>query len=161
MESAEPLDEHRWLQRLCGEWTWESECSMGPGEPPMKVDGRESVRSFGGLFVIAEGRSNLGGAETQTVMTLGYDPRIGRFVGTFMASSMTELWRYEGSLDPARRVLTLDTEGPDFSGDPAGRAKYQDIIELVSDDVKTLRSVVRQPDGTWKDFMTATYRRKS
>jgi len=29
----EPQKEHEWLQRLVGEWTYESECSMEPGKP--------------------------------------------------------------------------------------------------------------------------------
>ena len=30
---TEPQKEHEWLQRLVGEWTYESECSMEPGKP--------------------------------------------------------------------------------------------------------------------------------
>ena len=26
---TEPQKEHQWLQKLVGEWTYESECSMG------------------------------------------------------------------------------------------------------------------------------------
>jgi hypothetical protein len=45
---TEPQKEHQWLQRLVGEWTYESECSMEPGKPPEKFEGSESVRSLGG-----------------------------------------------------------------------------------------------------------------
>ena len=48
-----------------------------------------------------------------TIMTLGYDPQKERFVGTFVASMMTHMWHYNGSLDAAEKVLTLDTEGPE------------------------------------------------
>jgi Protein of unknown function (DUF1579) len=40
---TEPQKEHQWLQRLVGEWTYESECSMEPGKPPEKFEGSESV----------------------------------------------------------------------------------------------------------------------
>jgi hypothetical protein len=39
---TEPQKEHQWLQRLVGEWTYESECSMEPGKPPEKFEGSEA-----------------------------------------------------------------------------------------------------------------------
>jgi Protein of unknown function (DUF1579) len=55
-------------------------------------------------------------------------------------------------------VLTLDAEGPSFA-DPNKTAKYQDIIEVVSDDHHVLSSQVLGDDGRWNRFMTAHYRR--
>ena len=36
--------EHRWLQQLVGEWTYEGEAAMGPDHPVQKWHGSESVR---------------------------------------------------------------------------------------------------------------------
>lgn len=47
-----------------------------------------------------------------------------------------------------------------MAGD-GGMAKYQDIITIVSPNERTLSSQQLQPDGTWKQFMTATYKRKT
>jgi hypothetical protein len=154
---AEPQKEHRWLERLVGEWTYEHEAVMGPGQPPMKSQGTEAVRSIGGLWVQCEGKWQMpdGGPATM-IITLGYDPARERFVGTFIGSMMTNLWVYEGSL--GGDVLTLDAEGPSFT-DPNKTARYQDIIEILSDDHRTLSSQVRGDDGQWTRFMTAHYRR--
>lgn len=114
--AAEPQAEHRWLQRLAGEWQFEAECAMEPGQTPSKSAGAESVRPLGGLWVVAEGKwgEMAGcGSSAATLMTLGHDPRRGRFVGTWIDSMMAHLWVYDGALDAAGRVLTLDTEGPD------------------------------------------------
>jgi hypothetical protein len=92
-------------------------------------------------------------------MTLGYDPARGKFVGTFVASMMTHLWVYEGTLDSAGKVLTLDTEGPGMAGD-GKMVKYKDVIEFKSDDHRTLTSHMLGDDGKWQQFMTAHYRRK-
>jgi hypothetical protein len=92
-------------------------------------------------------------------MTLGYDAARKRYVGTFIGSMMSHLWLYDGSLDAAGKVLTLDSEGPSFSGD-GKMAKYQDIIEIKGRDERTLSSQVLGDDGKWRHFMTATYRRK-
>ena len=156
---GEPQKEHQWLQRLVGEWTFEGECSMGPDQPPIKSTGSEVVRSFGGLWTIGEGQGEMAGDSSfQSIMTLGYDPQTKRFVGTFIVSVGTHLWVYNGSLDAAEKVLTLDAEGPKFTGE--GMAKYQDIIEFVSDDHRTLSSQVLGDDGQWHPFMQAHYRRK-
>ena len=69
----------------------------------------------------------------KSIITLGYDPAKQRFVGSFIASCMTHLWPYEGTLDATGKVLTLDSEGPSFSGDGT-TVKYQDIVEIVDDD---------------------------
>lgn len=153
----QPTPEHEWLHKLVGEWTSEIECSMGPDQPPMQQKGREVVRSLGGLWTIGEG--TLDGSEAgESIMTLGYDPRQGQFVGTFVASMMTHLWPYRGSLDESRRILTLDSEGPSFTGDGT-MARYQDMIEFLTDDHRTLKSRYQLPSGEWVHFMTAHYRR--
>jgi hypothetical protein len=154
---AEQQKEHRWLERLVGEWGYEHEAVMGPDQPPMKSTGSDSVRSLG-LWVIREGKWQMpdGGPATM-IFTLGYDPAKGRFVGTFIGSMMPSLWVYDGQLEGD--VLTLDAEGPSFT-DPNKTAKYQDIIEILSDDHHTLSSQFLGDDGRWHRFMTAHYHRK-
>src|SRR4051794_24219243 len=159
MQPIEPQKEHQWLQQLVGEWTFENEATMGPGQPPVKFSGTERVRSLGGLWVLCEGQGDTpGGGTFTTLMTLGYDPAKKRFVGTFIGSMMTNLWAYEGELDAAGKVLTLDTEGPSFAGDGT-MVPYQDIIEVRSADHRMLSAQARGADGKWQRFMTANYRR--
>jgi hypothetical protein len=156
----EPQKEHQWLQKLVGEWTCESEAIMEPGKPPEKWKATESVRSLGGLWTLGEGTGETpGGGAATTMMTLGYDPQKKRFVGTFIASMMTHLWIYDGALDEAGNVLTLDAEGPDMAGE-GKMAKYQDIIEFKSNDHRVLRSRMLGDDGNWREFMIANYWRR-
>ena len=158
---AEPQKEHHWLQKLVGEWNYEHEAAMAPNKPKEKFTGTEIVRSLGGLWTVGEGTGDMpGGGTAKTIMTLGYDPQKKRFVGTFVGSMMTHLWIYEGSLDAAGKILTLDTEGPNFVPGATGMTKYEDIIEFKSDDYRTLTSRMLGPDGNWTEFMTAHYRRK-
>jgi hypothetical protein len=157
--NPEPQKEHQWLDRLIGEWTSESECSMGVDQPPSKTQGTEVVRSLGGLWILSEGEGEMpDGGTGKTIVTLGYDPQSKRYVGTFIASMMTHLWIYNGSLDAADKILTLDTEGPNFS--ESAMAKYKDIIEFVSDDYRILTSQILEDDGTWNRFMAVHYRRR-
>jgi hypothetical protein len=156
---AEPQGEHHWLQKLVGEWSYEHECDSGPDKPREKLTGTERVRSLGGLWVLAEGTGQMpGGGAAQTLMTLGYDPEKKRFVGTWVGSMMTYLWVYDGELDAAGRILTLNSEGPDWNN-PGKTARYQDIIEIMSDDHRILRSQTPTQDGKWQQFLEAHYRR--
>jgi hypothetical protein len=159
---AEPQQEHAWLQKLVGEWSFKGDCTMGPDQPAMTSIGLCSVRSLGGFWILAEGQGDMpGGGPMASIITLGYDPARQRFIGTFVASMMTHLWFYDVTLDGGRRVLTLDTEGPSFKGD-GGLVKYQDIIEVKGDDHWVLRSRALGDDGAWGPFfMNADYRRKA
>jgi len=156
---AEPLPEHRWLQQFVGEWTFEVEANMEPGQPPERFKGRESVRTLGGFWIIGEGEGEMpGGGVMTTRLTLGYDPQKERFVGTWIGSVMTHLWLYNGALDSAGKVLTLNSEGPDMAGSGA-LTMYQDIYTVKSADHRILTSRMQRPDGQWYTFMTANYRR--
>ena len=159
MPKVEPQKEHEWLQILVGEWTMEDEKAAESGQPAA-TPWTESGRSLHGLWILVEGQGETpGGSAATTVMTLGYDPRKERFVGTFIGSFMTHLWIYEGTLDASGKILTLDTEGPDMST-PGRMAKYKDVIEIKSDDHRVLTSRMQGEDGEWREFMTAHYRRK-
>jgi hypothetical protein len=154
---AEAQKEHRWLQRMAGEWSWEMEAEGQPGEPPMRDAGTERVRSLHGVWVLCESTGTTPGGDTDTsIMTLGYDPARGRFVGTFISSMMTHLWMYDGALDGD--LLTLDSEGPSYTDEP-GMAKYRDTIELRGDDQRVHTSSYQRADGGWHRFMTTHYRR--
>jgi hypothetical protein len=156
---AELRKEHRWLERLGGEWTSEMEAAMKPGDPPQTFTGTESVRSLGGAWFLCEGRGEMpGGGSTTTIMTLGYDTAKGRYVGTFIGSMSTYMWVYEGAVDASGNVLTLETEGPSFT-DESRMAKYRDAIEFRSDDHRVLTSRMQGEDGAWQQIMEVHYRR--
>jgi hypothetical protein len=68
-----------------GEWEYEHEASLGPGQPPMMSRGTHSVRSMGGLWILGEGRGEMPGGVPMTMtalITLGYDPEKKRFTWT-------------------------------------------------------------------------------
>ncbi|MGF1567102.1 MAG: DUF1579 domain-containing protein [Nodosilinea sp.] len=159
-ETEQSQKEHQWLQQLVGEWTYEVEGMTGPDQPMDPSTGTESVKSVGGLWVIAEGQGDMCGSPATTLMTLGYNPQKQRFVGTWVGSMMTHLWIYDGELDAAERVLTLHSEGPTMAGD-GKLAPYKDVIEFKSDDHRMLTSFCLGDDGQWHQFMTANYHRQS
>jgi hypothetical protein len=156
---TQPQQEHRWLQQFVGDWTYEAEATMEPDRPPSKFAGSESVRSLGGLWIVGEGQGEMPGCgAATTVLTLGYDPQKQRYVGTWVGSMMTHLWIYDGALDAAGRVLTLNAEGPHMAAE-GKMAQYKDVIEFTSDDHRVLTSHMLDEDGQWHEIMRAHYRR--
>ncbi|MDX2017466.1 MAG: DUF1579 domain-containing protein [Planctomycetota bacterium] len=156
---SQPTNEHLWLKRFVGQWEVESECSMGPDQPPMKGRGVEQVRMLGDLWLIAESSFSMPGAgEGSAVLTLGFDPLRRKFLGTWVGSMMTHLFVYEGELDEATGTLPLSCTGPDFA-DPTKLAPYLDVYRLAPTGERSLVSHMRGPDGHWVPFMTSSYRR--
>lgn len=154
---AQPQQEHQWLQKLVGEWTFEGE-AIGPDQQVMRHAGRERVRPLGDLWIVAEGEGEMpGGGPATWMMTLGYDPEKQRYVGTWIGSMMTHLWFYEGQLDESGESLPLEAEGPGMT--PGASARYRDVYELVDDDHRKMSSYVLGDDGQWIRFMTVEYRR--
>lgn len=154
-----PLDqlqpEHRWLEKLAGKWTYEGEAEGEEG----KATGKETVRSLGGLWILAEGEGEMPGSPEpmRTLMSLGYNPQTRRYVGTWIGSMMTHMWVYDGEMDATGKVLTLNCEGPSMA-DHTVMAPYRDVLEIIDDDHRILRAFV-QEDGQWRHFMTTNYRR--
>ncbi len=155
MEMAKPQAEHGFLEKLVGTWDVTSS-SMGNDETWTEV-----VRSLNGIWFVAEGNGEMpgGGGPATTVLTLGYDPARGKYVGSWIGSMMNYMWVYEGDVSDDGTTLNLYTTGPDFS-EPGKIGEYREQIVFTDRDNRIFNSSVKQPDGTWKQFMEARYTRK-
>lgn len=158
-EMPKPQKEHEWLQKFVGEWDSASEASMGPDQPTMTCKGTQRARMLGGFWMIAEGEAEMMGTPVQMVLTLGYDPTKGKYIGTWTDSMNHHMWHYLGTVDEAGKTLTLETEGPNFFV-PGTTSKYREVIEFKSKDHYVFSSAVQGEDDKWTTFMTANYRRK-
>jgi hypothetical protein len=154
----QPTKEHQWLEQFLGEWDSESECSVGPGQPPMKCKGAMKARMLGGHWLISDVTADMGGVEMTAVQTIGYDPQKKVYVGTWVDSMTNHMWKYEGSVDVTGKILTLEAEGPSFS-EPGKMAKYRDAYEFKSKDHIVATSSIQGDDGKWVTFMTGQVRR--
>jgi len=163
MQDAPPMppppgEHHKWLDQLIGTWAVESDMS-GPGMPSMKSTGTDTVRSLGGRWVICELKSEIPGmGSIQAVLSLGYNSETGKYQGTWIDTVHDHMWIYEGTLDPTKKILTLETEGPNMMDPAAGTTRYRDVIEMKSADHRTLTSSALV-DGEWVQFVTAHYRK--
>lgn len=146
------------LETLAGEWAVVSEAKLGPGQDPVRTESQEVARMIGGTWLVAETTGTARGAPFTSILTLGYDPSEGHFVGTWISGRQTHMWSYTGSLDASGTSLTLETEGP-VMGNPERTARYREVIEIEGSDGKVMRSMILGPDGEWFEFQRAEYRR--
>ena len=157
-QPATPQKEHDWLKQLEGEWIANSEAIMAPGQPPVKSQGTETIRTLGDLWSVNEIKGEFAGVPLSGIMTVGYDPKIKKYVGTWICSMDSNLVKYVGELDAAGKMLTLDTEGTNpMTGKPV---KMKDTIQFKDADTKVMVSSMLGDDGKWVPFMTITSTRK-
>lgn len=157
-QAPTPTKQHQLLEKFGGEWVTEGEMVMGPDQPVIKTNGTESTRSIGGFWCVSEYKGEFQGAPFTGVMTIGYDPKKQKYVGTWVCSMCHDLVEYEGSMDEAGKVLTLNTECTcPTTGKPM---KMRDVIEIKDDGRKVLTSYGLGDDGEWAQFMHMTSTRK-
>lgn len=136
-----------WLDRMVGDWTYEANGS--PDDPAHRRTGTEAVTRREAWLVIE-------GPDYRFQIAL--DATTGKATGDFVHWAHPTLWTYEGGIEGDGR-LHLRSRGPRFDGE-GGMADYDDVFEVMSKDERRLISRVLGPDGQWRDFMTAIYRRK-
>jgi hypothetical protein len=151
-----PTKEHEWLKALDGEWATEGECMAEPGKW-LKMKGLASGRSLGGFWNVLENRGEFMGAPFTGIMTLGYDAEKKKYVGTWVDSMTSFLWKYEGSVDASGKILTLDSEG--MCPKTAKMTKFQEKIELAGKDSWIFTSAM-EDNGKMVQFMKIVYTRK-
>src|SRR5262245_21362522 len=148
-----PEKEHKWLQQFVGEWEAEGDAVPEPGKPPVKSKGTESVHTIGGFWIVAENKGTFMNTPLTAMLTLGYDPQKKKYLGTWIDSMTSYMWKYEGTVDAAGKILTLETEGPNPSA-PGKMYKFKDVIEFKRKDHKVLTSSMQGEDGKWVSFAT-------
>jgi hypothetical protein len=157
--NIEPTSQHQWLKRLIGDWTFQHDIPAHDGHPATTIRGTETFRPIGDFWVQGEASSpGPDGTLHVSVMTIGFDPATGRFVGSWIGSMMPNLWVYDGELDGGGRSLALYSRGPAMDGS-GGMADYKDVVGFVSDTHRTLTGHQKAADGTWQQFMKVDYRR--
>jgi len=160
MDPIKPTKEHQWLGRLIGEWTWTHDVPATDDTRVTHLEGTETFRAIGSVWVLGEAVGPMpGGGMSVSLMTLGWDPKKGRFVGTWVGSPMTHLWVYDGELDASGQELSLYSEGPAMDGSE-NVEPYKDVIRFIDDNTRTLTGHTRAADGIWTAFMTVEYRRR-
>jgi hypothetical protein len=157
-EMPKPQKEHAWLEQLAGEWDSVSEVKPPGQEEALKFTGEERSRMIGGFWLVAENKGDMFGTPFTGIMTLGYDPKSKKYIGTWIDSVGDYMWQYKGSVDGKK--LTLESKGPCPVKPPGTMVNFRETIELKDKDHKVFTSSFQEDDGSWTQMLTMTYTRK-
>jgi hypothetical protein len=158
-EMPMPTAEHELLKQFAGEWSMKATAVAAPGEVPMTSEGSESAKMLGGFWLVCRGEGSMHSTPVSSLLTVGYDPETKKYIGTFVCSVDSTLWKYTGSREAKGNKLVLETEGP-IPHDPSKKAKFREILELVGPDHKVFTSYIQGEDGKLVEFAKIDYRRK-
>jgi hypothetical protein len=111
------------------------------------------------MWLLCESNGETPDGQTwSSIMTVGFDTVLNQYVGTFVGSMMSNVWKYQGLVDETSNRLPMSCEGPKFDG--SGTCHYRDTIEIVDSDSWLLTSEMQTDDGQWIKFLVATHRRE-
>jgi hypothetical protein len=153
------VKEHELLRKFVGEWESECQGTFGEGQPAFTCQGALTSRMLGDFWVVNESTTEMMGVKVTAVQTIGFDPATGKYVGTWVDSMTSHMWKYEGTLDEATQTLTLEAEGPNFMAE-GKTAMFRDIYQFKTPDQIDASSQMQADDGTWTTFMSGSMRRK-
>ncbi len=147
-----PGPEHEALKRLAGEWV-----------ATIKSDGGDSKgvmiarMECAGLWLATEFRGDFGGMPFLGRGLDGYDPATRKHVSVWVDSMSTKPLMFEGTLDKAKKTLTMTAEGPGMDGKPA---KFKSVTQYVNDDHQVFAMYMVGSDGTEQKVVSIEYARK-
>ncbi len=155
----DPAKEHLWLQQFVGQWEANVEMYMEPGKPPQVSKGQETVRSLGEFWTVADFKGTFTDKPFTGMMTLGYDPQKKKYVGFWVDSASSQLWKYEGTVDATSKILTLESEGY-CPHTPGKLSKCRDVLEIKGKNHRTLTGSMQGEDGEWSVGLKVDHHRK-
>jgi hypothetical protein len=157
-EMPKPQKEHTWLERFTGDWDTVTEVKPFGQQESVTLKGEEHSRMIGGFWLLAESKGEMLGTPFTGIMTLGYDPKSEKYIGTWVDSMTDYMWQYTGSVEGKK--LTLESKGPCPLKPPGTLVNFRETLELKDKDHKVFTSSFQDDDGTWKELVTINSTRK-
>ena len=147
-----PGPEHERLKEAEGKWDFVLKTSDGSESKGVAVNKLEC----GGLWLVGDFRTDLGGAPFQGKGLDGYDPIKKKYVSVWVDSFSTAPMIFEGNYDDSGKILEMksDALGPD--GKPA---TWRSVTKFVSPDEHTFEMLLKPDGGAEQSMMVVTYRR--
>lgn len=110
--------------------------------------------------MINRGLGEMMGIPFENVLTLGFDPSIGKYIGTWIGSMSDYLWKYQGGVDDAGNVLSLETEGM-CPKEPGKMKQVREVYTFPDADTRLFTSSTLGEDGNWSTSITLKSRRRA
>lgn len=156
---AKPGKFHGFLKQFEGSWETKSEFQMGADQPAMKSTGTETDKfAVGGLFLITDVKSEMGGMAFEAHSIWGYDEHKKKYTGSWVDNMSSAIWPFEGTVDDAGKIFTLAMEGPDPMSGKTMKIRF--IHEITGKDTRKLKLFIPGPDGKEMEMKIDYVRKK-
>jgi hypothetical protein len=157
-----PTPEHERLKKDVGTWDATIKSWMrGPDSEPTVSQGVEVVKLMtGGLWLQSEFDGKFGEMDFHGAGQSGYDPKKGKYVGTWADSLDTSLMIMEGDYDSASHTMTMHSKGTDPSGKPY---ESKMVSKHEGDDSRVFTMYIKSDEtkGEYVKMMEISYKRRS
>lgn len=142
-----PSEQHELLLAKVGEWNVACKYYMNPSDPPIEADGTDSVTSIGSYWTAGQFSCEMMGTHIRGLATTGYDPRKGKFVGTWQDSSNPYHYYFEGDLTEDGTLEMVGQNRDPMSGD---LVTYRSVETIGADSRKLELFVEYSEDNVLK-----------
>ena len=157
-ELPKPTPHHEAMKAAAGTWDAVVTVQMGPGQPPMVSKAVEVNRMLmGGLWMQSSFSSDMGGVPFEGSGLFGYDPALGKHVGTWVDSMVMSQAFPVGTCKDHCREVTLTFMGVGMDGKPCA---YKEVSVQVDEDHRTMAMFVKGKDGKYVLEMEIVYTRR-
>ena len=158
-DAPKPTAEHQKLAASVG--TWDAVLST-TGEDGKAIESKgTSVQKLacGGLWLIDEFSvpDFLGMGPFEGHGVTGYDPKKGKYIGTWVDTMLTTFMQLEGSFDKTGKVLTMEGMGPG----PDGNALKHKLVTTWHSADKYVFEMFVVGNGNEQKTLTITYTRRA
>lgn len=97
MESITPVEEHKMIASMEGEWKSVNTMWMTPGQPPEKTEGHSINKMImGGRYMEQKVKGSSMGMPIEGAATYGFDRTKGKFFATWIDNFGTGIMQFEG-----------------------------------------------------------------
>lgn len=157
--AGKPTIEHLRLAHAVGTWDATMKSWVrGPDADPIVSKGTEVAKLMpGGLWLLTEYDGKVGEIPFHGVGQTGYDPRKGKYVGSWVDSMSPALLVTEGEFEPKTRTLTMTASGIEPSTGKPYEARMTSIYKDKDTRVHTMSVKNDRTQGEFVKFVEITY----
>ncbi len=153
--------EHKALEAMAGQWTYEAKFWMAAGtEPETSVGSNNSALIYGGRFLKEESRGTWNGEPFEGTGYTGFDNVKGEYTSVWIDSAATGMMHSSGQYDEAKRTFTFNGSGScPMTGEKDMKMRME--IVLADSDHYTMSAYRNAPDGSEFKGMEIAYTREA
>ncbi|OGP14312.1 MAG: hypothetical protein A2052_09510 [Deltaproteobacteria bacterium GWA2_54_12] len=153
-----PGEAHKLLSRMAGTWNTLTRSWMEPGKPPEESAGVcEQRMVLGGHYLQQECTGEMMGTQFTGIGFTGYDNHTRKFVSTWMDSTSTAIWYFEGPIEADGKSFTQKSR---YDDPVRGPMEWRSVCRLQDDNTMSFEMYGTVLGGQEEKMMEMKYTRK-